>query len=51
VEVGRGALAPDAIPAILAARDRSRAGPTAPPNGLFLVSVEYPESFETGPTV
>jgi tRNA pseudouridine38-40 synthase len=51
VEVGRGALAPDAIPAILAARDRSRAGPTAPPNGLFLVSVEYPESFETGSTV
>jgi tRNA pseudouridine38-40 synthase len=49
VEVGRGALQPDAVPAILAARDRSRAGPTAPPNGLFLVAVEYPESFETQP--
>jgi tRNA pseudouridine38-40 synthase len=42
VEIGRGALPPDSIPTILAARDRSAAGPTAPPQGLFLVSVEYP---------
>jgi tRNA pseudouridine38-40 synthase len=41
-EVGRGALTPAAIPEILAARDRTAAGPTAPANGLFLVSVEYP---------
>jgi tRNA pseudouridine38-40 synthase len=44
VEVGRGALGTEAIPAILAARDRSAAGPTAPASGLFLVSVEYPDS-------
>jgi tRNA pseudouridine38-40 synthase len=32
---------PDAIPRILAARNRSAAGPTAPARGLFLVEVEY----------
>jgi tRNA pseudouridine38-40 synthase len=42
VEIGRGALPADSIPAILAARDRSSAGPTAPPQGLFLISVDYP---------
>lgn len=41
VEVGRGFLAADAIPGILAARERSAAGPTAPARGLFLHSVEY----------
>jgi tRNA pseudouridine38-40 synthase len=44
VEVGRGALEPEAIPAILESRDRSRAGPTAPAQGLTLVSIEYPEA-------
>jgi tRNA pseudouridine38-40 synthase len=41
IDVGRGHLAADAIPKILAARNRSAAGPTAPARGLFLVSVEY----------
>jgi len=41
VEVGRGFLPVGAIPAILAARERSAAGPTAPGRGLFLHSVEY----------
>jgi tRNA pseudouridine38-40 synthase len=41
VEVGRGALSPDAITNILAARDRREAGPTAPPHGLCLVAVNY----------
>ena len=39
--VGKGSLAFDSIPTILAARRRSEAGPTAPASGLFLVSVEY----------
>jgi tRNA pseudouridine38-40 synthase len=39
--VGRGQLALGEIPEILAARDRSAAGPTAPARGLFLHSVEY----------
>jgi len=42
IEVGRGQLAVEEIPRILAARSRSEAGPTAPARGLFLVSVEYP---------
>ena len=41
LEVGRGNLAPDDIPTLLENKDRAAAGPTAPPEGLFLVSVEY----------
>lgn len=42
VDVGRGHLALEEIPRILAARSRSEAGPTAPARGLFLHSVDYP---------
>jgi len=41
VEVGLGRRSPDTIPALLAARDRARAGRTAPPHALTLVSVNY----------
>lgn len=41
VDVGRGQLAPGAIPEILAARDRSAAGQCAPPHGLTLMEVFY----------
>jgi tRNA pseudouridine38-40 synthase len=41
LDVGRGHLAFAEIPGILAARNRSAAGPTAPARGLFLHSVEY----------
>lgn len=41
IEVGRGKLAPCDMPRILAARDRTQAGPTAPAQGLCLVKVEY----------
>ena len=44
VDVGRGFLAFEEVPGILAARDRAVAGPTAPARGLFLHSVEYPET-------
>ena len=37
MEVGRGAIAPAQVRTILEARDRSKAGPTAPPEGLTLV--------------
>jgi tRNA pseudouridine38-40 synthase len=39
--VGEGRRSPDDMPAILASRERSAAGPVAPPHGLCLVSVEY----------
>ncbi|MFC6644322.1 tRNA pseudouridine(38-40) synthase TruA [Granulicella cerasi] len=41
VDVGRGAILPDEIPTILAARNRTAAGPTAPARGLFLKQVDY----------
>ena len=39
--VGEGRLSPDDIKHILAAKDRSAAGPTAPASGLYLAKVEY----------
>jgi tRNA pseudouridine38-40 synthase len=41
VEAAAHRISPDAIPTILAARNRSSAGATAPASGLFLVEVEY----------
>ena len=41
LQVGKGSLQADDIPAILAARNLSAAGATAPACGLYLVSVEY----------
>ena len=43
VEVGRGARDEAWPAAVLVAFDRRAAGPTAPPHGLFLVSVGYEE--------
>lgn len=41
VEIGRGARGPEWIGELLQARDRTLAGPTAPPQGLALVRVLY----------
>jgi tRNA pseudouridine38-40 synthase len=41
VLVGRGKWTPDEIARALAARDRTFGGPTAPPDGLYLVGVDY----------
>ena len=51
VQCGANRLDPGSIPALLAARDRTAAGPTAPASGLFLVSVDYPllDHPESGP--
>jgi tRNA pseudouridine38-40 synthase len=43
IEVGKGRLAPADIPRLFEARDRSCSGPTVPPEGLYLVSLEYPD--------
>jgi tRNA pseudouridine38-40 synthase len=41
VEVGLGKREPASIPALLASLDRTRAGRTAPPQGLLLEEVFY----------
>jgi tRNA pseudouridine38-40 synthase len=41
VRVGRGGRPESWVAEVLAAADRRAAGPTAPPQGLFLVNVEY----------
>ncbi len=43
LDVGRGKLAPEDVSRLYELRDRSRSGPTVAPQGLCLVSVEYPE--------
>ncbi len=40
--VGQGKWTEADVARILAARDRSAAGPTAPPQGLYLAGVDYP---------
>lgn len=41
VEVGKGKIASEDFQRILDSRDRKKAGPTAPPHGLFLKEVKY----------
>jgi tRNA pseudouridine38-40 synthase len=41
VEVGHGTRSPHSIAQLLESRDRTRAGPTAPPHGLVLDEVFY----------
>ncbi len=41
IEVGKGKITPAEFKSILEARDRTLAGPTAPPQGLFLLKVLY----------
>jgi tRNA pseudouridine38-40 synthase len=42
VQVGLGKITTEEFETILQARDRKKAGPTAPPHGLFFVKAEYP---------
>ena len=41
--IGEGKQSPAWISEVLEGRDRRQAGPTAPPEGLYLVSVDYPD--------
>jgi tRNA pseudouridine38-40 synthase len=45
VEIGRGELEPARAKELLASRDRTQAGVAAPPAGLTLVEVLYPEHY------
>ena len=44
--IGTGAKPPVWAEEVLLAKDRSVAAATAPPHGLYLVEVSYPEEFE-----
>ena len=48
VEVGKGRFRAEDLPGILAARDRRRAGITAPPHGLCLEQVWYQRRWDVG---
>jgi tRNA pseudouridine38-40 synthase len=48
LEVGRGKFTPEDIDKLFALRDRSKSGPTVPPQGLFMVSVDHDEPFRIG---
>ena len=43
VDVGRDRLSPGALVELLASRQRSLAGPTAPAHGLCLEQIRYPD--------
>ncbi len=43
IDVGRGRFPAERVADILASKDRKNAGPTAPPEGLYLLSVRYGE--------
>jgi tRNA pseudouridine38-40 synthase len=49
VAVGEGSRDADEVPAVLASRDRARAGPVAPPHGLTLEQVLYGASVADEP--
>ena len=54
IAVGSGDRSPEWMKEVLESRDRRQGGVTISPNGLYLVSVDYPSGFQlpenpTGP--
>ena len=45
LDVGRGKLKPEDIERLYELKDRSKSGPTVPPQGLCMVSVEHEEAY------
>jgi tRNA pseudouridine38-40 synthase len=45
VAIGRGEREPDWVQSVLDSRERANGGAAAPPHGLTLIGVEYPEVF------
>jgi tRNA pseudouridine38-40 synthase len=48
LDVGRGRLKPEDIDRLYQLKDRSKSGPTVPPQGLCMISVEHEEAFRVG---
>ncbi len=48
LEVGRGKLVPADVDKLFELKDRSKSGPTVPPQGLVMVSVDHDETFQVG---
>jgi len=48
LDVGRGRLKPDDIVRLFELRDRSKSGPTVPPQGLVMVEVQHEEAWRLG---
>ena len=48
LDVGRGRLQPEDIDRLYELKDRSKSGPTVPPQGLCMVSVEHDEAWRIG---
>src|SRR2546430_15805002 len=48
LDVGRGKLAPSDIDRLYELRDRSKSGPTVPPQGLVMVEVQHDEAWRLG---
>jgi tRNA pseudouridine38-40 synthase len=45
LHVGQGKLTPDDIDRLFLLRDRSKSGPTVPPQGLVMVRSDHNESY------
>jgi tRNA pseudouridine38-40 synthase len=48
LDVGRGKLKPEDIDRLFEVRDRSKAGPTVPAHGLWMVSADHEEPYRVG---
>ena len=48
LDVGRGRLKPDDIDRLYELRNRSKSGPTVPPQGLVMVEVQHEEAWRLG---
>ena len=48
LDIGRGRLQPEDIDRLYELKDRSKSGPTVPPQGLCMVSVEHEEAWRIG---
>ena len=48
LDVGRGRLVPEDLDRLFEIRDRSKSGPTVPPQGLVMVEVLHKEAWRVG---